>query len=349
MGVSDVHLKPNTPPCFRLRGVLEPASFPAMNEADLWRILDKIIPKHLQADRRATTELDFSYNEEGVGRFRANLFLAQYLPTLALRHVKTAIPDFAQLNLPATLDKLAASKSGLILVCGATSSGKSSTLAAMIDAINLTKAVRIITIEDPIEYVFKDKKALITQREVGLDTSSFQDALKHILRQDPDVIMIGEMRDRDSLTIALNAAETGHVVFSTLHANSASQAIQRILNFYEQEEREAARHLLASNLKAIICQKLVPAAHNEMRPAVEIMINTPSVRKFLQSNKLDMLQAAIETGSDDGMQTFNKSLYQMIKSGIISEKTGLDHSPNAETLQMNLRGIFLDQDHRILS
>lgn len=347
-GASDVHLKSGESPFFRVRGDLVKSEFPAMSAEELKRALLDILPEHIRDKSANETEIDFSHYEEGAGRFRVNVFLGSNRPNLAFRHVKTKIPSVNQLHLPPILEKLADSNAGVIMVCGATSSGKSTTLAAMIHSINSSKNYRIITIEDPIEYVFEDIKSVITQREVGLDTPSFHSALRHVLRQDPDVIMIGEMRDRISLEVALNAAETGHIVFSTLHANTAAQSVQRILNFYTAEEREQIRYSLAANLAAIICQRLIPAAAGGMRPAVEILINTPTVHKLLIENKLETLQDAIETGVDDGMQSFNRALYEMIKAGIITEKDGMDYSPNPEALKMNLQGIFLSQDRRIL-
>ncbi len=348
VGASDVHLKPDEPPFFRVHGDLAESGFPRMSVDDMKCTVVDIMPEHLRGKGAPEPEMDFSHYEEGVGRFRVNVFLSRHLPTIAFRHVKTAIPSVEQLHLPPILEKLALNNSGVIMVCGATSSGKSTTLAAMINRINTTQRSRIITIEDPVEYVFQDIKSVITQREVGLDTPSFHSALKHVLRQDPDVIMIGEMRDQVSLAVAISAAETGHVVFSTLHANTAAQSVQRILNFYPAEERDQVRHSLASNLGAVICQRLVPATAGGVHPAVEIMINTPTVHKLMLDNKLETLHAAIETGVDDGMQTFNLALYQMIKSGIVSEKDGMDYSPNPEALKMNLQGIFLDQGRRIL-
>jgi pilus retraction protein PilT len=218
----------------------------------------------------------------------------------------------------------------------------------MIHCINTTRRDRIITIEDPVEYIFKDIQSVITQREVGLDTPSFHSALKHVMRQDPDVIMIGEMRDQISLSVALSASETGHVVLTTLHSTTAAQAIHRILSFFPSEEREQVRLAVAANLAAILCQRLIPAIRGGVLPAVEIMLNTPTVHKLLLENKVEVLQAAIETGQEDGMQTFNQALYKMIKSGQITEKEGLAQSPSPEALKMNLQGIFLDEGHRIL-
>ncbi|MBU4200894.1 MAG: PilT/PilU family type 4a pilus ATPase [Verrucomicrobia bacterium] len=348
LDASDIHIKLDEPPFFRIHGDLVESGFPKMGADELKCIVVDILPDHIKKKNEPDHEMDFSHYEDGVGRFRVNVFLSHHVPTLAFRYVKTQIPTLADLHLPAFLKTFVGINSGIIMVCGATSSGKSTTLAALIDCINQALRYRIITIEDPVEYIFKDIKSVITQREVGLDTPSFHSALKHVMRQDPDVIMIGEMRDQISLSVALSAAETGHVVLSTLHSNTADQSIHRILSFYPAEEREQMRLAIAANLTAILCQRLVPAIRGGVLPAMEIMTNTPTVHKLLLGNKLDTLRAAIETGQEDGMQTFNQSLYKLIKSGQITEKDGLAQSPSPEALKMNLQGIFLDEGRRIL-
>lgn len=345
---SDIHLKGGKRPFFRINGQLLESDLPLMPPGDVHALLDAILPAHLKKSEELLHEMDFSYIEDGVGRFRVNAFISQGQPVASFRHVKERIPTIEELNLPPLLDKLALADSGLILVGGATSTGKSTTLAAMVDAINKAQCLRIITIEDPVEYIFKDLKSLVTQREVGLDTVSFHAALKHIVREDPDVIMIGEMRDHISFTVALAAAETGHLVLSTLHVNSAAYAVHRILDFFPQIERDQVRLSLANYLVAVVCQRLVPSKKGDVVPAVELMINTPTVRKLIMENQLDTLSAAVETGTEDGMQTFNQVLYKMIKSGVITEETGMTHSPRPEALKMNLQGIFLDESRRIL-
>jgi twitching motility protein PilT len=346
---SDVHIKPDKPPFFRINGQLTESGLPVIPAANVLPILNSILPAHLKRIEDSVQELDFSFLEENVGRFRVNAFNSRNLPNLSLRHVKEKVPTFDDIHLPPTLGKLASADSGLIMVCGATSSGKSTTLAAMLDHINKTQCSRIITVEDPVEYVFKDIKSLITQREVGLDTISFHVALKHVVREDPDIIMIGEMRDHISFSVALSAAETGHLVLSTLHVNSAANIVHRILDFFPQNERDQVRVSLANYLVAAICQRLIPAAKGGgVVPAVEIMINTPTVRKLIMENKLDTLFAAIETGKDDGMQTFNQVIFDLIKSGDITEEVGLINSPRPEALKMNLQGIFLDEGRRII-
>jgi twitching motility protein PilT len=313
------------------------------------QVISEIVPKHARARLEAEREVDFSYFAPEVGRFRTNLFQQRGEFCLAMRYVKTQVPSFEELNLLLVLRELAESHRGIVLVAGSTGCGKSTTLAAMVEHINAHSKKHIITLEDPIEYVFEDNQSVIEQREVGLDTLSFEHALKHVLRQDPDVIMIGEMRDARSFQAAMSAADTGHLVLSTLHTTNASQSISRILDFFRADEREQVRRQLAGTLKAVVCQRMVPAIQGGMVPALEILINTPTVRKLLEENRLDKLPAAIETGSEDGMVNFNQALFQLIQEGKVTEKEALAKATNPQVLEMNLKGIFLDEGKRILT
>jgi twitching motility protein PilT len=346
---SDVHIKPNQEPFFRVHGALTESGFETVTAEYMWEVVKEVIPPHVQRAFETEHEGDFSHFEEGVGRFRVNVFLSQGVPTLAMRHVKTRIPTFEDLRLPLQLRKLAHAPWGIIVLCGTTGSGKSTTLAAMMGEINRTERQRIITIEDPIEYMFEDDQSIVTQREVGLDTLTFQNALKHLMRQDPDVILIGEMRDRTSIRTALLAAETGHLVLTTLHAGTADQAVPRVLDVFPAEEQDQIRLGMASNLQAAVCQRLIPDVTGRVVPAVEILVNTPTVRKLIEKSRLEVLGAAIETGKEDGMQSFNQAIYGLIKNGTISENEGMRFATNPESLRMNLEGIFLDEDRRILS
>ncbi len=348
-GASDIHFKLRQPPYIRVQSKLIATTCPPLTAEDLNEILGQFLPPHLRETFKTLHEADFSHEIEGVARFRVNAFVAQGIPTLAIRHVKTRIPTIEELHLPVQLKKLAASNQGIIIVSGATGSGKSTTLAALINEINQGERSRIITVEDPIEYFFTDKQALITQREVGMDTESFKIALVHVLRQNPDVIMIGEMRDEPSFRTALTAAETGHGVLTTLHSATAASAINRILQFFPPSEWAQLRLTLANTLQAVVCQRLLRGAQGGMVPAVEIMINTPTVRKLIEQDKLEILPAAIETGVEDGMQTFNQAIYQLIKSGTVSQEEGMRYATNHGQLSMNLKGIFLDEARRILA
>ena len=346
---SDVHLKINQPPVFRVHANLVTSDMEVLNAELLHQIVEDIVPPHARAHFEQRREVDFSLEEAEVGRFRVNIFLSHGMPCVAMRHVKTRIPTIEELHLPLSLRDVAVSPRGIVLAAGTTGSGKSTTLAAMLQHINKTVRRRIITVEDPIEYVFTDDQAIISQREVGIDTVSFHTALKFVLRQDPDVIMVGEMRDAESFSAALAASETGHLIFTTLHTDTASQSISRILNFFPNTERDQVRMSLAGNMRGVICQRLIPAARGGVVPAVEIMINTPTVKKLIEKNMLEKLSAAIETGTEDGMQTFNQAIYKLITNGTITEEEGLPRAGNAETLKMNLKGIFLDEAKRILS
>jgi len=349
IGASDIHLKPHQDPFYRVSGQLVESGFDKLAPEDLTAIVNDILPPHLEESYHEEHEADFSYEEEGVGRFRTNIFMAQHLPQIVMRHVKTKVPSFSDLSLPPSLEKMSDVPRGVILLSGTTGSGKSTTLAAIIQRMNQTGRRRIITMEDPVEYIYHDNQCIITQREIGLDTMSFHAALKRVLRQDPDVIMVGEMRDDVSFMAALSASETGHLVLSTLHAGTASQAVYRILDLFPASERDQIRLALATNLHAIICQRLVPAIRGGVVPACEIMISNSTVRKLLNKNQLDLLGAAIETGRDDGMQTFNQHIYELIKSGTITEAEGMENATNPEQLRMNLQGIFLDESRRILA
>ena len=258
------------------------------------------------------------------------------------------MPSFEQLGLLESIKTIAEEHRGIVLVAGSTGSGKSTTLAAMIEHINGNFKKHIITLEDPIEFVFEDNQSVIEQREVGLDTSSFHHALKHVLRQDPDIIMLGEMRDDISFGAAMSAADTGHLVLSTLHTTTAAQSITRILDFFKADEREQVRRQLAGTLRAVICQRMVPTVDNKMTPALEIMVNSPLIKKMLEENRLDKLTAAIETGSDDGMITFNQSLFNLVKAGRVSQKEAMAKASNPQALEMNFKGIFLNEGGRIV-
>ena len=349
MSASDIHVKPGHHATIRISGELFPVQVDPPTTAQVEEIVRHMLPKHLESRLDREKEADFSYIDPALGRFRVNVFYQRGMPAFVMRFVKTNVPTFKDLNLPDQLGKIAGSERGIILVTGPTGSGKSSTLAAMIQHINETEKCHIITLEDPIEYMFDDKQSVIEQREVGLDTLSFERALVHVMRQDPDVIVIGEMRDSQSFMAALAAADTGHLVLATLHTTTAYSAIGRTLDFFPAHERDQIRRQLASTLRAVICQRLVPATSGSVVPAVEIMLNSGTVRKFIEENRLDKLFAAIETGTDEGMQTFNQALFKLVKAKLITEEEALLKATNPEALKMNFRGIFLDESRRILA
>jgi twitching motility protein PilT len=348
-GASDVHLKIGTPVIFRINRQLVAVEAPAPTPDWMGQVVETIVPRHLKKRLEEDHEIDFSYFAQGVGRFRTNLFQQRGEFCLSMRYVKTQIPSFEQLGLLEVLRKIAESPRGIVLLSGSTGCGKSTTLAAMVEHINASFKKHVITLEDPIEFVFEDNQSVIEQREVGLDTLSFEYGLKNILRQDPDIIMIGEMRDATSFSAAMSAADTGHLVLSTLHTTNAAQSVGRILDFFKADERDQVRRQLAATLQAVVCQRLVNTIHGGVTPALEIMINTPTVRKLIEENRLDKLPAAVETGVDDGMQNFNQALYNLVKERKITEKEALAKASNPQALEMNFKGIFLDEARRILT
>ena len=347
-GASDVHLKIGTPVVYRINRELMAIECPFPTEEWMNKVVEHVTPPHLHKRLQEEREIDFSYFVPGIGRFRTNLFQQRGQWCLAMRYVKTLVPSFQELGLLDQVKRIAESPRGIVLVSGSTGCGKSTTLAAMIEHINASYKKHLITLEDPIEYVFEDNQSVIEQREVGLDTLSFHHALVHVLRQDPDIIMIGEMRDDISFSAAMSAADTGHLVLSTLHTTNASQSVNRILDFFNADEREQIRRQLAGTLQAVICQRMVNTIAGGMTPALEIMINTPTVKKLIEENRLDKLAAAIETGGDDGMINFNQALFQLVKEGKVSEKEALAKATNPQALEMNFKGIFLDEGRRIL-
>jgi twitching motility protein PilT len=346
---SDVHIKMGTPIVFRINRRLIAIEAPLPTEEWMNAVVETITPRHLKRRLEEEHEIDFSYFLPGVGRFRTNLFQQRGQWCLAMRFVKTQVPAFEELGLLPVLKTIANSPRGIVLLAGSTGSGKSTTLAAMIEHINANSRKHIVTLEDPIEYVFEDNQSIIEQREIGLDTMSFEHGLKHVLRQDPDVIMVGEMRDAVSFSAAMSAADTGHLVLSTVHTTNASQSVSRILDFFQADEREQIRRQLAGTLQAVICQRMVNTIAGAMTPALEIMINTPTVKKLIEENRLDKLQAAIETGTDDGMINFNQALFQLVKDGKVTEAEAMTKATNPQALEMNFKGIFLDEGRRILS
>jgi len=347
-GASDIHLKINSPIIFRINRRLVVVEGPQPAEDWMNSVVEQIVPKHAKRILEEAHECDFSYYAPGIGRFRTNLFQQRGQFALAMRYVKTNVPSFEELGLLPVLKQIAETPRGIVLLAGTTGCGKSTTLAAMIEHINANSRKHIITLEDPIEFVFEDNQSVVEQREIGLDTLSFEEGLKHVLRQDPDIIMIGEMRDAVSLQAAMSAAETGHLVLSTLHTTNASLSVTRILDFFKPDERDQIRRQIAATLQAVICQRMVPTVDGSMTPAQEIMINTGTVRKLIEENRLEKLAAAIETGSEEGMVNFNQHLFELVKAGRVSQKEALAKATNAQALEMNFQGIFLTEGKRIL-
>ena len=346
---SDWHIKIGHPVVLRIEGNLVDSDFTPDEECINQILKDMVTTDEMLERYHETGDLDLSYVEDDVGRFRVNVHQQRGTHAFSLRHVKTNIMSLKELGLPSIMAKISEARRGVIILGGTTGSGKSTTLAAMLEHINLNFRRHCITIEDPIEYEFEDKKAIFEQREVGIDTDSFQAALIHVLRQDPDIIMVGEMRNRESFDAALQAADTGHLVMTTLHATTAAQSITRILDFYDFNEQASIRMALSINMHAIICQRLLTRAFGGgLIPGAEIMINTPMVKKLLEQGQLEKLPAAIENGREDGMQSFNQSLLELVNDGHITEEDALGAASNPEALKMNLNGIELNTGSQIL-
>jgi len=320
-GASDIHLKIGAPVVFRINRQLVAIEAPAPAPEWMNKVVDTIVPRHLKKRLEEDHEIDFSY----------------------------FLPGVAELGLLDILKRIAESPRGIVLLSGPTGCGKSTTLAALVEHINANFKKHIIALEDPIEFVFEDNQSVIEQREIGLDTLSFEYGLKHILRQDPDIIMIGEMRDAISFSAAMSAADTGHLVLSTLHTTNSAQAVGRTLDFFKPDERDQVRRQMAATLQAVVCQRMVNTLNGGIMPALEIMINTATVRKLIEENRLEKLPAAIETGIEDGMQNFNQALYNLVKERKITEKEALAKATNPQALEMNFKGIFLDEARRILT
>jgi len=346
---SDLHIVQGRPVVLRIDGKLVDTDC-TLDQEHMTQFLSEMATEEMIEKFHKLGDLDLSYVEEGIGRFRVNAHKQRGKIAFTLRHVKSKIMRIDQIGVPPILTEIAESERGIIILTGTTGSGKSTTLAAMLEHVNLNFRKHIITIEDPIEYEFHDKKSLFEQREVGIDTDSFKFALVHALRQDPDIIMVGEMRDKVSFDAALQAADTGHLVLSTLHATNASQAITRILDFYEHHEHEGIRLALSMNLRAIISQRLIPKAFGGgVAPGVEIMINTPIVRKLLEKDQVEKLPQAIGAGKEDGMQTFNQSLLGLMNEGLITEEDALKTATNPEALKMAMAGIDQNNGSSIIT
>jgi twitching motility protein PilT len=351
---SDMHLKVGSVPIFRISKTLVPQDdYEKLTGGEMSKIIAEIADDSQMRQFNEKNEADYAYISKGVGRFRVNIFKQRGEPGIVMRRVKEEIPIFEKLNLPPVFKKIAMADRGIVLVTGASSSGKTTTLASMIEHINANKNKHIMTLENPIEYIHKDKKAVINQREIGVDTESYHAALRHIIRQDPDVIVIGEMRDKESVSVSISAAEAGHLVLSSFHAEDTVQAIIRLLDFFPDTEKDRVRMQLASNLKAITSQRLLRTPDDKdtdmpkLVPAVEALIVSPIISKLIRDNKLNNIYKALQTG-EDGMRSFNMSLAELYKKKIISKEEALSKSSNPEALKINLKGIYLDEDRGIL-
>jgi twitching motility protein PilT len=319
-GASDLHIKAGSPPVVRVDGDLHLLDEPVLSPEDTKDSAASIMTDKQIRRFSEHNEIDFAYSAPTIGRFRVNVYRQRGSISVAMRQVATQIPSFEDLHLPEIIKRLALEPRGLLLVTGTTGSGKTTTLAAMIDHINHTLRRHVVTIEDPIEVLHKDRKAIINQREIGLDTESYSSALKYVLRQDPDDILIGEMRDIETVSAALTAAQTGHFVMSTLHTIDATETINRIIDFFPLHQQKQVRIMLAGTLRGIISQRLLPRADGQGRvPAIEVMVMTSRIRDFvLEADQTSMIGAAIKEGEFYGMQTFDQALLSLYEEGMIT-------------------------------
>jgi twitching motility protein PilT len=339
---SDLHLKVGLPPMMRLRGIIRTMEMKPLTEEDMERLMFPTLTPRLNKILEETGGCDYAYVVgDDECRFRVNLFRQRGKMSLVARRVNNVVPTFEQLHLPPSVEKLCKFDQGMIILAGVTGSGKSTTIASMLDYLNARERLHILTIEDPIEYTFTDNKAVINQREVGLDVSDWPTALKHAVREDPDVILVGEMRDRETFEAGINAAETGHLVFGTIHANSAPSTLGRILDLFPADMHPAMRQSLAFNLKSIVAQKLLPSIKPGVHrvPTNEIMILNPTIRELIIKGEDKKLPDAIRIGFLEGMLDFTESLRQLVVNGFVDRAAALEVAPNPEQLKMELKGI----------
>ncbi|HXB97790.1 MAG TPA: type IV pilus twitching motility protein PilT, partial [bacterium] len=337
---SDIHIKVGRPPLLRVNGELEPMEMASLTAEQVTDLAKQILSERQLQSFDLKNEIDTAYHWEGVARFRANIFRQKSQLSMVMRIIPTNIPSLDDLDVPEIYKKIATAERGLVLVTGSTGSGKSTSLAAMINEINAHNHEHIVTIEDPIEFVHPDKLSSVCQREVGLDTETFASALRYLLRQDPDVILIGEMRDTETVRAAVSAAETGHMVFSTLHTMDAVQTLDRILDFFPSDQQPQIRQQLSVALKAVISQRLVIRADGTGRiPAAEVMVVTPVIKSLILENRFKSIGQYIKDGEQEGMMSFDQCLVRLYRSGKITKETALNQASSPAEVELSLKGI----------
>ena len=337
---SDLHIKVGSPPHIRVDGHLQPAPFDPLSPADTEKMAFSILPPARADEFAARNEADFAHSVPGLGRFRVNAFRQRGTVGLVFRRVLPGIPSFEALGLPGVVQKLAEEARGLVLVTGPTGSGKTTTIASMIDHINETKPVNVVTIEDPIEVLHSDKRAIVNQREIGTDTEDFSEAMRRVLRQDPDVIFVGEMRDPETVWAGLAAAETGHLVLSTLHTANTIETVNRIVDFFPPFQQRQVRLTLASSLRGVISQRLLERADGRGRiPAIEVLVNTGRVFDRIVDPDVpgDSLEEIIADGDYYGMRTFDQSLFQLYRDGLVSLRDAMAVASNPHDFRISLQ------------
>lgn len=340
-GASDLHMKADTPAKFRLGGDIRNIDANPLTNEQIESMVFEILDDHRKSVYAERGSVDLAFQLPGADRFRINVFRQRGKTSIAARRVPREIKGFQSLNLPPQLAKLAELHQGLILLAGITGSGKSTTIAAILDEINRTRACHIMTLEDPIEFLFEDKAAFISQREIGLDVSDYSEALKYMMREDPDVVLIGELRDEETYSAALSAAETGHLVLGTIHSSSAANTIGRILELFPEEARPLVRSSLVFNLQAIVCMKLLPGLRADIPrvPCCEIMLANSTIRKLISDGRDNDITSVIRGSTHEGMIDFTESLHRLVEGELISVKTAYSAAPNPDELKMRLKGI----------
>ena len=334
---SDLYLSTGAPPCAKFHGTLKPIDRNPMAPGTIKEIAYQIMDEEQIAEFEQELEMNLAYSIRNVGRFRINIFRQRNEISIVARNIVTEIPNADDLGLPPILKDVVMAKRGLVLFVGATGSGKSTSLAALIDYRNSNSSGHIITIEDPVEYIHRHKKCIVNQREVGVDTRSFHKALKNTLRQAPDVILIGEIRDRETMEHALAFAETGHLCISTLHANNANQALDRIINFFPEERRPQLLMDLSMNLRAFVSQRLIPTVDKKRCAAIEILLGTPTISELILRGEIDGIKEIMEKSANLGMQTFDLALFKLWKDGKITEDEALKNADSANNLRLKIK------------
>lgn len=339
---SDLFFSVGAPPCMKIEGITSPVGQAPLKSQQMLEIAKSIMNDAQQKEFEETMELNMALSVEGVGRYRINLFRQRGEVAMVIRYIKGNIPSLEDLQLPPILSSVIMEPRGLILVVGATGSGKSTTLAAMIDYRNTHYCGHILTIEDPIEYLHHHKKSIVDQREVGIDTLSYDHALKNAMREAPDVILIGEIREAQTMKHAIAYAETGHLCLSTLHANNANQTMDRVVNFFQEDARQQLLLDLSLNLRAIISLRLIPGLNQRQTPAVEILLNSPYIADLIEKGKIDEIKEVMAKSTEQGMQTFDQALYDLYKAGKISKENAIQYADSQNNVGLKIR---LSEEH----
>lgn len=339
-GVSDVHLRIGKAPTLRIGGSIIKIRSNPLTEFDFENILKTILHKDNMDKVIHLSNFDFTYELKDVSRYRVNFCKDLGMPKLTMRLVPLEIPSIEDLGLPSSIKELSTLNNGIVLITGPTGSGKSTTIASILSRINQNSAKHIVTIEDPIEFLYTDQRCLVTQRNIGIDVDDFSSGIKYALRQDPDVILVGEIRDRETIETALAAAETGHLVFSTIHTNSAVQTVNRIINMFDEQQRTFATERLANCLRATVAQKLIPKIKTGRAPAIEIMTVTPTIKDYILKRNFEQIYELMKRGEYSDMRTMNLSLYELFKSGLISKEEAMLNSDAKNELTQMMSGVF---------